>query len=324
MKLYLYGYLNRVRSSRMLEREARRNVELMWLLERLSPSYKTIADFRKDNARALRRTHAQFIVLCRTLGLFGGKRIAVDGSFFKGNVSKKSFRTHKRLSAQIATLEQELAQWHQALDTADREEAGQAAQPEEAALADKLQALREALAEKTEQRERLEQMGKTQHSAVDADARLLNKRGQKVAGYNVQIATDAKHKLILAAVRQRCEAHPERLAERCALVEHPFGTLKRRAGWDHFLVRGLEKVRGEWSLMALAYNFTRVMNLLGPERFREICRQLAEVLEGNTKASPLAHLYRRLGWPGYALLSAFCQLRIHTRPLRARRLAAWA
>ena len=149
-------------------------------------------------------------------------------------------------------------------------------------------------------------------------AQCLSARGQRREIWRDHYETD------IQAVRQRCEAHPERLAERCALVEHPFGTLKRRAGWDHFLVRGLEKVRGEWSLMALAYNFTRVMNLLGPERFREICRQLAEVLEGNTKASPLAHLYRRLGWPGYALLSAFCQLRIHTRPLRARRLAAWA
>ncbi len=73
-------------------------------------------------------------------------------------------------------------------------------------------------------------------------------------------------------------AHPDRLAQRGALVEHPFGTLKRRAGWDHFLVRGLEKVRGEWSLMAWAYNFSRVLNLLGLERFREICRRLAELL----------------------------------------------
>jgi len=183
LKLYLYGYLNRVRSSRMLEREARRNVELMWLLEGLNPSYKRIADFRKDNALSLRKTHAQFIVLCRALGLFGGQRVAVDGSFFKGNVSKKSFRTHKRLTAQIAKLEQELAQWHQALDAADCEETGQAAEPHDGELAGKLQALREALAEKTEQREWLDHTGKTQHSVVDADARLLSKRGQKVAGY---------------------------------------------------------------------------------------------------------------------------------------------
>ena len=80
------------------------------------------------------------------------------------------------------------------------------------------------------------------------------------------------------AVRRRVLAHPDRLAQRGELVEHPFGTLKRRAGWDHFLVRGLEKVRGEWSLMAWAYNFSRVLNLLGLERFLEICRRLAELL----------------------------------------------
>jgi len=128
----------------------------------------------------------------------------------------------------------------------------------------------------------------------------------------------------LQAVRQRRAAHPERLAERCALVEHPFGTLKRRAGWDHFLVRGLEKVRGEWSLMALAYNFTRVLNLLGPERFREICRQLVHALEDNTETNPSGHPHRRPWRPGYALLGAFRQLCRHTHSLRARRLAACA
>lgn len=440
LKLYLYGYLNRVRSSRMLEREGQRNVEVMWLLEQLRPGYKTIADFRKDNAQALRKTHAQFIVLCRALGLFGGKLIAVDGSFFKGNVSKKSFRTQKKLASQIARLEQELAQWHQALDAADREETGEPAQQEDAELAGKLQSLREALKEKTLEREQLETLGRTQYSPVDEDARLLSKRGQKVAGYNVQIATDAEHKLIVAdevtdepndlhqlhpmsarakamlgaeevdvvadagyfssvqlhqcheaqihpylpepsrgdttcngrlareafvyepehnryrcpegryltaigkpkeqaghwiqcyrsrrsecrdcarrteclsdkgqsreiwrdqyeadiqAVRQRTEAHPEQLARRCALVEHPFGTLKRRAGWDHFLVRGLEKVRGEWSLMALAYNFTRVLNLLGLERFKEICRQMAGVLAGDKEAVGLLPCLHKRFW----------------------------
>ncbi|TKA90782.1 transposase [Halopseudomonas bauzanensis] len=302
LKLYLYGYLNRLRSSRTLERESQRNVELMWLLEGLQPSYKTIADFRKNNAQALRRTQTQFIVLCRALGLSGGQLVAVDGSFFKGNVSQKSFRTHRKLTAQMAKLEQELAQWHQALDAADREEAGEPASREERDLAEKLDALREALKEKTEALADLEQRGKTQYSPVDEEARLLSKRGQRVAGFNVQIVTDAQHKLIASskpkeqaghwtqryrsrrrnccdcvrraecltakgqareiwrdqyeadteAVRQRVMAHPERLAQRNELVEHPFGTLKRRAGWDHFLVRGLEKVRGEWSLMAWA------------------------------------------------------------------------
>lgn len=422
LKLYLYGYLNRLRSSRVLERESQRNVELMWLLEGLQPSYKTIADFRKNNAQALRRVQAEFIALCRALRLFGGQLVAVDGSFFKGNVSPGSFRTHKGLTVQITKLEKRLAQWHQELDAADREEKNEPTSHEEKDLPEKLSALREALKEKIEARDDLERRGKKQHSSVDEDARLLTKRGrQRVAGYNVQIVTDARHKLIVAdevtneandqrllhpmsaqakaalgvdtleviadagyissvqyhrcheegiypylppphghkvasgrlpreafiyepefnryrcpegayliakskpdlrlghskqryrsrrhdcrdcvrqdeclpsyskareiwrgeyeadteAVNQRVLAHPDKLAQRSELVEHPFGTLKRRAGWDHFLVRGMEKVRGEWSLMALAYNFSRVLNLLGIEQFLAICRQLAELL----------------------------------------------
>ena len=103
-------------------------------------------------------------------------------------------------------------------------------------------------------------------------AECLTAKGQVREIWRDQYEADTE------AVRQRVMAHPEKLAQRGELVEHPFGTLKRRAGWDHFLVRGLEKVRGEWSLMAWAYNFSRVLNLLGVKQFREICQRLTELL----------------------------------------------
>ena len=416
LKLYLYGYLNRVRSSRLLERECRRNVEVMWLLQKLVPSYKTIADFRKNNSHALRRTHRHFILMCRELALFGGERVAVDGSFFKGNVSAKSFITVERLNREIKQLDIEIESWLTQLDRVDMEEPIDDTLKDDPGLAEKLKTLQEKKTEKEGQLQELKAAGKTQLSRVDKDARLLSKRGQKIQGYNVQIVTDSKHHLLIAdevttdptdieqlhpmatqarealqvesleiladagyykgtqiqaclndnitpyvpeperksatsgrfkraefkydaeqdvyscpaegilkptskphyqnnqwqqcyaslksdcrccTIREQClppksknrrisrseheevlarhlehmANHPGIMRERSAAVEHPFGTLKRRAGWDHFLLRGLNKVRGEWSLMAWAYNFTRVMNLIGVAPFMVYCNQ---------------------------------------------------
>ena len=104
LKLYLYGYLNRVRSSRALEKECLRNLEVIWLLQGLRPGYRTIADFRQRNADALRQAHVGFIALCKELCLLGGERVAVDGSYFNGNVSDQSFRSVKGLHQEIQQL----------------------------------------------------------------------------------------------------------------------------------------------------------------------------------------------------------------------------
>ncbi len=101
LKLYLYGYLQGIRSSRKLERETTRNLEVMWLVEGLLPSYKTIADFRKDNSTALKATNRDFMLLCKELSLFGGEQIAVDGSFFKGDTSKDNIYTEDKLDKQL-------------------------------------------------------------------------------------------------------------------------------------------------------------------------------------------------------------------------------
>ncbi len=424
LKLYLYGYTNQIRSSRRLEREACRNLELIWLLKSLRPGYRTIANFRKDNWQALKAVNRGFVLLIRELGLVDGSVIAIDGSFFHGDASKASIFTRKRLKDQIARLNLEIEAYGKALEDNDVAEAREArndrsdgpslgGETNGGDIGAKVAALMAKRTRAQGDLDRLESSGDTQLSQTDPDARLLVKSGQGVAGYNVQIAVDDKHKLIVAsevvndssdvgqlhamamaakdaldaemlqaladegyynsaelkaceddgicayvpvpegngrlekegrfglkdftydgaadaytcpagealrpmkgrwrntsgrleiryvsrksvckvcALRVSCltqkapqriilrwehedvlERHRARMQgasdlmrRRSSIVEHPFGTIKCRAGYHHFLVRGFNKVRGEWSLMALCYNFTRVLNILGFERF---------------------------------------------------------
>jgi len=421
LKLYLYGYINQVRSSRRLEREACRNLELIWLLKNLRPGYRTIANFRKDNWKALKAANRSFVLLARELGLVGGAVVAIDGSFFHGDASKASIFTRKRLAEQIARLDQEIEAYGKSLEANDAAEAKERTNdPADGPGHDgggdigaKIAALMARRSRAQADLARLEENGETQLSKTDPDARLLVKNGQGVAGYNVQVAVDDKHKLIVASevvndssdvgqlhamamaakeildaealqaladegyynslelkaceddgikayvspsegngriekqgrfglkdfsydeiadayhcpadqllhrtegrwentsgrieiryagrkaicgpcpLKARClspkaitrtirrwehedvlDRHRARMQgagdlmrRRSAIVEHPFGTLKCRAGYRHFLVRGFNKVRGEWSLMALCYNFTRVLNILGLKGF---------------------------------------------------------
>jgi transposase len=424
LKLYLYGYVQHLNSSRKLERETHRNLEVIWLVEGVRPSYKSIADFRNANSAALKASNRDFILLCKELSLLGGEEVAIDGSFFKADASKSGIYTEDKLNKQLAALEQKISDYQQRLARQDAEDdqAGKGSLVEDEQLASKLKRLQEKQARTKALRQQLKDNGDTQISTVDSDARLLTKRGHTVAGYNVQIAADSKHKLIVAddvtqdgndtqqlapmltkaqailqsenltgladsgfyhreqikacednhitvyvavpdksrriakqgrftreqfnydpekdcyrcpqgeilnrcgqrqsaqgendyrykskasvcghcPVRQYClskktklrqlyrweheaviERHKQRLVQqpdsmkkRAALVEHPFGTLKYRAGINHFLMRGLEKCRGEFSLMILAYNFTRVLNIIGVDRLRDYCVQLQEM-----------------------------------------------
>ena len=411
-KLYIYGYLNRIRSSRRLEREAARNLELIWLLKGLVPGYRTIANFRKDNWAALKALNRDFVVVARELGLVGGEVVAIDGTFLQADASKASITTHKKLAERLAALDRDIEAYGAMLTAND---AAEAAQPQAGGSAggedvsQKVVALMEKRAKVQADLARLEASGETQLSRTDEDARLLSKRGHTIAGYNVQIAVDDKHKLIVAsevvndgndsgqlhkmakaakeelaaetltaladtgyynghalkaceedgivayvpqakrtarleaqgrmsheefvydpeanvyrcpagqlltptdgrkinsggrieiryvsrksdcdacALRSRClsaktprrtvyrweheavlERHRARMKDaearmrrRAELAEHPFGTLKCRAGHRHFLVRGFDRVRGEWSLMALCYNFSRALTIVG-------------------------------------------------------------
>ncbi len=418
LKLYLYGYLQGIRSSRKLERETYRNLEVMWLVEGLQPTYKTIANFRKQNGAALKASNRDFLLLCKELALFGGEQVAVDGSFFKADASKTGIYTEDKLNQQLDELDKKIADYQQALteqDAAD-DRSCQGSLVEDKQLQQKLEWLRNKQREKIALQQQLKDKGDKQISTVDPDARLLTKRGQTVAGYNVQIVVDDKHKLIVAEevtqdgndvhqlapmlakaqdilqaenltgladsgyyeghqlkncedqnitvyvaipdkskaiaargrltreqfsydptqncyrcpqgnslktngnahqkndkwltsykskaadcsqcpLREQClgekstikqiqrwehevviERHQQRMNQkpgimkkRGALAEHPFGVLKHRAGMNHFLMRGLEKCRGEFSLMVLSYNFTRVLNSLSVEALRDYC-----------------------------------------------------
>jgi transposase len=421
LKLYLYGYINQARSSRRLEREACRNLELIWLLKNLRPGYRTIANFRKENWQALKAANRGFVQLVRELGLVGGTVVAIDGSFFHGDASKASIFTRKKLAEQTARLDQEIEAYGKSLEANDAAEgkedrtdgSGNGGGGDGSDIGAKVAALMARRSRAQADLARLEASGETQLSLTDPDARLLVKGGQGVAGYNVQAVVDDKHKLIVASevvndssdvnqlhamakaakealdaealqvladegyysstelkaceddgitayvppsegnglpekagrfglknfsydgaadaytcpagqllrpmegrwtntsgrveiryasrtkicracpLRTKClspkasqriirrwehedvlERHRARMESagdlmrrRSAIVEHPFGTLKCRAGYRHFLVRGFDKVRGEWSLMALCYNFTRVLNILGFEGF---------------------------------------------------------
>ena len=446
LKLYLYGYINQVRSSRRLEREACRNLELIWLLKNLKPGYRTIANFRKENWAALKAVNRGFVLLARELGLVGGSVVAIDGSFFHGDASKASIFTRKRLAEQIARLELEIDAYGKSLEDNDAAEAKEPRKdradgsggPDGGDIGAKVAELMARRTRAQSDLDRLDESGETQLSLTDPDARLLVKSGQGVAGYNVQAVVDDKHKLIVASevvndssdvgqlhamakvakevleakvlqvladegyysslelkacedddivayvpvpegrpasegrfglkdfsydsnadtytcpagqrlhrmegdwenasgrieiryasrtaicaacpLRQRClspkasrrtiarwehedvlERHRARMKgagelmrRRSAIVEHPFGTLKCRAGYRHFLVRGFNKVRGEWSLMALCYNFTRVLNILGFEGFvARVAEALA--LPPNARANVLNCLQIVLG-----------------------------
>jgi transposase len=404
LKLYIYGYLNRVQSSRRLEREAGRNVEVMWLTGRLVPDHKTIADFRKDNGRAIRKVCGRFVGLCRELGLLTSASVAIDGSKFKAvNTRDKNF-TRAKMERRLAQIEESVARYLSQLDTADLQE------PSEA-LAAKTAHLKEKLAKLADELQRLKRLEKEmlaspdqQISLTDPDSRSMatSGRGSGIVGYNVQIVVDTEHHLIvthevtntgsdrsqlanialqakevlgaehldavadrgyfnspeilaceqanitvtlpkpmtsgaksegrfgkpdfaylptedvyrcpagekltyrytneedgkmlrrywttacprcplksrcttggerrisrwehehlLEAVQQRLDANPQAMRQRRETVEHPFATLKMRMGATHFLMKRLPKVATEMALHVLAYNLTRVMNIIG-------------------------------------------------------------
>ena len=417
LKLYLYGYLNQIRSSRRLEREACRNLELIWLLKNLKPGYRTIANFRKENWKALKAVNRTFVLLARELGLVGGTVVAIDGALFHGNASKASIFTRKRLTEQMASLDKEIEAYGKSIEANDATEAGQRTGDHGDSSGDLGAKVKGLMARRLRAQTDLEELDagdKGQLSLTDPDARRLSKGDQTIAGYNVQSVVDDKHMLIVASevvnssdaghlhamaratqevlkakslqvladagyynsmdlkaceddgivaylppsegngmlekqgrfsrkdfsydatadayrcpanellrptpgrwqnasgrieiryfgqrticgacplrarclnpkasyrsiarwehedvlerhrVRMRSEDADKLMRRRSAIVEHPFGTIKCRAGYRHFLVRGFNKVRGEWSLMALCYNFTRALNILGFDQF---------------------------------------------------------
>ena len=199
LKLYIYGYLNRIQSSRRLEREAQRNVELMWLTGRLAPDFKTIADFRRDNGKAMRKVCQQFIVLCRKLDMFSQSMIAIDGSKFKAVNNRDRNFTRGKLKARLKQIEESIERYLAAMDTADRTQS-EFAEAKTSRLKDKIAKLKQQMQDLRAMEQRLQEAPEGQVSLTDPDARSMatSGRGTGIVGYNVQTAVDAEHHLIVA------------------------------------------------------------------------------------------------------------------------------
>lgn len=404
LKLYIYGYLNRIQSSRRLEREAGRNLELFWLLGRLVPDHKTIADFRKDNGDALRKVCARFVELCREMGLLAAASVAIDGSKFKAVNNRDRNFTKAKVERRRAQLEESVARYLSQLDTADRQMPTMALAIKEQHLKEKLAKLKEEMGKLDAHEKRMLAAPDEQISLTDPDSRSMatSGRGSGIVGYNVQVAVETENHLIIAhevtnsgsdraqlanmgkqakevlgiekleavadrgyfnspeilacdeagitvtlpkpmtsgaksegrfgkqdfvyldtqdvyfcpagqaltyrmttregdktlrrywttacgdcALRKKCTTGPERrisrwehehileavqarldadpqaMRRRRETVEHPFGTIKARMGATHFLMKSLPKVAAEMALHVLAYNLTRVINIMG-------------------------------------------------------------
>jgi transposase len=199
LKIYIYGYLNRIQSSRRLERETQRNVELMWLTGLLSPDFKTIADFRHDNGKGIRNVCKRFVALCRQLNLFAQAVVAIDGSKFKAvNNRDKNFTPHK-LEQRMQQIDESIERYLNALDTADRTQPTDL-ETRTAHLQEKLSKLRKQMQYLRDIEQQLKQQPDKQLSQTDPDARSMatSGRGTGMVGYNVQTAVDTQHHLIVA------------------------------------------------------------------------------------------------------------------------------
>ena len=415
LKLYIYGYLNRIRSSRRLEQEAHRNVELIWLLRMLRPDFKTIADFRKNNLEGLKGLFRQFILLCKELDLFGAELIAIDGSKFKAVNSTNCNFTKAKLKKRLKVIDEKVEQYLEKLETSDQEESE--VQPvTKKDLEQKIERLKERKGRYGELLKQMEERGDSQISLTDPDSRSMPKSPKVNVGYNVQVAVDARHKLIvdqdvtnavsdndllspmaikakealgvehiqvvadmgyyhgkevktceeagievyisrpytsantklglfgkerfaydpeqdcylcpageqlqfrfetfelgrqiryyatsacrqcpiksrctrsksgrritrwidehiLERMEERLKANPQIMNQRKQIVEHPFGTIKHTNNQGYFLMKGLEKVQGEFSLSALVYNMKRVINIVG------VPKLMAALFEGGS------------------------------------------
>ncbi len=412
LKLYVYGYLNRIRSSRRLEAETHRNIEVIWLLRHLKPDFKTIADFRRDNRAAFKPVFREFVLLCRQLDLFGRELLAVDGTRIKAVNNKDRNFTRASLEQFIRTSDERLADYLRQLDTGDVEEGGTGGGSRVPDLTTKIGAIRAKRDRLRSLLESLDRSGASQISLTDPDSRAMAAHTRVAVGYNAQIAVDAKHKLIVeqavtnqvldlglltqtaapakeilgveqidvtadrgyfkfedieaceqagmtpyvpkpqrgssvregffakdefrydpaadvyvcpagerlrrkyesksraltkidysnrsaclaCALRPRCtntfrrvsrleneavldrmaarlKARPDIVDRRRETVEHPFGSIKQWMGQGAFLMKGLENVRAEFSLTALAYNLRRAINIVG-------VRTMIEAVEG--------------------------------------------
>jgi transposase len=435
LKIYIYGYINKIRSSRKLETEITRNVEMLWLCAGLKPSYKTIANFRKDNSKALKQVFREFTILCKELDLIAGELVAVDGAFLRANASKNQLIMKKSVIKDLKAINERIDAYLTKMEFADSQE------KKEKALAplptNNLQKMKIRKEKLDKDLALLEEMNLTQYNRTDPDAKLMIKPAHNLMAYNSQIVVDDKFKFIVATevssdnndfgklhlmatktkeitnnditivadtgyysakeiakcqedninpvvatpntekqqkdkgyylhsdfiynkssdsyicpnkqnltkstviitkengtknyvyragskicntcpVRDNCipkktackrvsrseyadivikfkekmktKKSKEIIKKRGSIVEHPFGTIKRHLGWDHFLVRGIEKVSGENALIMFSYNFRRLLNLIGIALFRKLIIAIKEGNIEDIKADIVAYI----------------------------------
>ena len=287
LRLYLYGYLNRIRSSRRLEREASRNLELMWLLRRLRPDFKTIADFRRDNGRAIQQVCREFTLVCKDLDLFGGELVAIDGSKFEGVNSPSRNFSRKRLEQRIAEIDAKIEAYLNQLDGQDREEASlETGKSEE--FQQKLRRWQERKQRYQSYQQQLEQSGEKQISLTDPDSRRMSRGQGSQVGYNVQLAVDEKHKLIVEHEVTNAVTDQDQLAPMAERAKASLGVETAGSRGRHGVLRRgrSQEVRG-----ARHHSLHSQTRHLGQH-------EAGPVWEG---AIPLRGRQRRLplpGWPG--------------------------
>ena len=241
LKIYIYGYLNHIQSSRRLERECQRNLELMWLIGRLAPDFKTIADFRRDSGTGIRNVCRRFVVLCRELNLFSQAVVAIDGSKFKAvNNRDRNFTAVKidRFQQQVA---QSIQRYLDTLETADRTQpAGLQAKTER--LQDKIKKLRQRLRQLDEIKTELKSEPDEQLSLTDPDARSMatSRLGSGIVGYNVQVAVDAKHHLIVAHEVTNDSSDRSQLSTMALAARAAMGKVRLQAHADRGYYNGRE------------------------------------------------------------------------------------
>jgi len=241
LKIYIYGYLNRVQSSRRLEREAQRNVEVVWLTGRLMPDFKTIADFRKDNGPAIRKVCARFIELCRQMKLFTDAVVAIDGSKFKAVNNRDRNFTQQKIKSRMEHLEKSVKQYLDDLDRADREPA---CVPEArvSQLKEKIAAIKAEMRKLTQIKKDLPKTKGQQVSLTDPDARSMNSagKGTGTVGYNVQTAVDTKNHMIVAHEVTNIGHDRSHLTEMATLARGALGTKSLTALADRGYFSGEE------------------------------------------------------------------------------------
>jgi transposase len=225
LKIYIYGYLNRIQSSRRLEREAQRNVELMWLTGRLMPDFKTIANFRKDNSKAIRGACRQFVLLCQQLGLFGESLIAIDGSKFKAVNNRDRNFTSAKLKRRMEEIEASISRYLTSLDAADQQDRP-ASDANVVRLEERIAKLKVQMKQLQSIEVQLNESPDKQVSLTDPDARSMMTRGTGIVGYNVQTAVDTKHHLIVAHEVTNVGSDRDQLSPMAKQAREAMGTEK--------------------------------------------------------------------------------------------------